>query len=247
MVKCTRLLTQVAFRCLQRPVVRRLLTGQNGPSAAYRGRDHFLLTNAPAPSAAYNCPGSQAAVPEFCLQSVGCLQARAGLSRPLLTVQPLLTSMGRAGPAAAYSPTAAYKHGPGRAGRCLQPNRCLQARAGPSRPLLTEQPLLTSLHWQAHAARCLESARTRPVPAPSYRPPRHRLFAARARRLTLLATERNMMHGSRVHLEPSHDSNVLVDRLTRASNRGPTHGRNRLKSATVRHCGGQCECVKSGA
>ena len=208
MVKCTRLLTQVARLCLQRPVARRLLTGQNGPSAAYRCRDQFLLTNAPAPSAAYNGPRSQAAVAEFCLQSVGCLQARAGPSRPLLTVQPLLTSPGRAEPAAAYSPAAAYKPGPGRAGRCLQSNRCLQAYTG------------------------------KLMPAPSYRLPRHRLFAARARRLTLLATERNMMHGSRVHLEPSHDSNVLVDRLTRASNRGPTHGRNRLKSATVRHCGG---------
>jgi hypothetical protein len=184
--------------------------------------------------------------------SVGCLQAKmvrrlltgAGTSFCLQMPRPrrlLTTAQGlkRPWPSSAYSPSAAYKLGPGRAGRCLQSNRCLQARAGPSRPLLTEQPLLTSLHWQeAHAACCLESARARPVPAPSYRPPRHRLFAARARRLTLLATERNMMHGSRVHLEPSHDSNVLVDRLTRASNRGPTHGRNRLKSATVRHCGG---------
>jgi hypothetical protein len=165
-----------------------------------------LLTNAPAPSAAYNCPGSQAAVPEFCLQSVGCLQARAGLSRPLLTVQPLLTSMGRAGPAAAYSPTAAYKHGPGRAGRCLQSNRCLQARAGPSRPLLTVQPLLTSpvraepaAAYRATAAykltlasacRPLLGERAHPSGAGTFlQTTATPTFAARAQRLTLLATE----------------------------------------------------------
>ena len=122
--------------CLQMPRPRRLLTTAQGlkrpwPSSAY------------SPSAAYKLGPGQAG---RCLQSNRCLQARAGPSRPLLTVQPLLTSPVRAEPAAAYSPTAAYKPGPGRAGRCLQSNRCLQAYTG---------KLMPPVAWRARApVRC---------------------------------------------------------------------------------------------
>ena len=128
-----------------------LLTAARGPSAAYRPKWSVGCLQVPGPVSAYKCPGP-----------VGCLQrpkVSSDRGRVLLTVRRLLTSLGRAEPAAAYSPTAAYKPGPGRAGRCLQSNRCLQAYTG------------------------------KLMPAPSYRPPRHRLFAARVRRLTLLATE----------------------------------------------------------
>jgi hypothetical protein len=146
-----------------------LLTAARGPSAAYRPKWSVGCLQGPRSFFTYKCPGP-----------VGCLQlprVSSGRARVLLTVRRLLTSSGRAEPAAAYSPTAAYKHGPGWAGRCLQSNRCLQAWAGPSRPLLTVQPLLTSPG--------------RAEPAAAYR-------AAAAYKLTLASSCRPLL-GERAH------------------------------------------------
>ena len=95
-----RLLTSTKiYFCLQMPRPRRLLTTAQGLKRPW-------LSSAYSPSVAYKLGPGRAG---RCLQSNCCLQARAGPSRPLLTVQPLLTSPGRAEPAAAYRATAAYK------------------------------------------------------------------------------------------------------------------------------------------
>ena len=116
-----------------------LLTAARGPSAAYRPKWSVGCLQVPGPVSAYKCPGP-----------VGCLQrpkVSSGRGQVLLTVRRLLTSSGRAEPAAAYSPTAAYKPGPGRAGRCLQSNRCLQAYTG--------KKLMPPVAWRARApVRC---------------------------------------------------------------------------------------------
>ena len=146
----------------------------------FLGRDFPLLTVHKWLGSAYSGPWS-----------VGCLQAK--MVRRLLTgaetifclqmprPRRLLTTaqgLKRPWPSSAYSPSAAYKLGPGRAGRCLQSNRCLQARAGPSRPLLTVQPLLTSP--------------VRAEPAAAYR-------ATAAYKLTLARSSCRLLLGERAH------------------------------------------------